>query len=73
MPDLSSTILLLLMFWCKYDSELGYIFLCNNCVILGAASSLKLGRLSIGSAKAALSGLDDLLSSTDGGKHDYDW
>ncbi|KAI6673341.1 hypothetical protein NL676_001247 [Syzygium grande] len=38
------------------------------------ASSIKLGRLSLGSAKVApRSGLDDLLSSTDGGKHDYDW
>uniref|UniRef100_A0A5B7AFL4 Putative GPI-anchored protein PB15E9.01c n=2 Tax=Davidia involucrata TaxID=16924 RepID=A0A5B7AFL4_DAVIN len=35
--------------------------------------SVKLGRLSAGSAKLARSGLDDLLSSTDGGKHDYDW
>ncbi|XP_073311763.1 uncharacterized protein [Primulina huaijiensis] len=34
--------------------------------------SLKLGRLSIGSAKQGKSGLDDLLSA-DGGKHDYDW
>ncbi|KAK3405030.1 hypothetical protein EUGRSUZ_K01295 [Eucalyptus grandis] len=38
------------------------------------ASSIKLGRLSVGSvAKVARSGLDDLLTSTDGGKHDYDW
>lgn len=35
--------------------------------------SVKLGRLSIGSAKLSRSGIDDLLSSTDGGKHDYDW
>ncbi|CAK9153783.1 unnamed protein product [Ilex paraguariensis] len=35
--------------------------------------SAKLGRLSVGSAKHAKSGLDDLLTSTDGGKHDYDW
>ncbi|GAY32313.1 hypothetical protein CUMW_001750 [Citrus unshiu] len=35
--------------------------------------SVKLGRLSVGSAKLAKSGVDDLLSSTDGGKHDYDW
>ncbi|KDP21847.1 hypothetical protein JCGZ_00634 [Jatropha curcas] len=35
--------------------------------------SVKLGRLSVGSAKLAKSGIDDLLSSTDGGKHDYDW
>ncbi|KAL2250293.1 proteoglycan 4 [Sesamum indicum] len=35
--------------------------------------SVKLGRLSIGSAKQGKSGLDDLLSSADGGKHDYDW
>ncbi|XP_073066476.1 uncharacterized protein [Primulina eburnea] len=33
---------------------------------------LKLGRLSIGSAKQGKSGLDDFLSA-DGGKHDYDW
>ncbi|XP_057513591.1 uncharacterized protein LOC130795481 [Actinidia eriantha] len=35
--------------------------------------SVKLGRLSVGSTKLARSGMDDLLSSTDGGKHDYDW
>lgn len=35
--------------------------------------SVKLGRLSVGSAKLVKSGIDDLLSSTDGGKHDYDW
>ncbi|GAB4856211.1 hypothetical protein Ancab_014136 [Ancistrocladus abbreviatus] len=35
--------------------------------------SLKLGKLSVGSAKVARSGLDDLLSSTEGGKNDYDW
>ncbi|KAG8500013.1 hypothetical protein CXB51_006474 [Gossypium anomalum] len=35
-------------------------------------SDVKLGRLSLGSAKVN-GGLDDLLSSTDGGKHDYDW
>ena len=35
--------------------------------------SVKLGRLSIGSAKVSRSGIDDLLSSTEGGKHDYDW
>ncbi|KAH6769383.1 serine/arginine repetitive matrix-like protein [Perilla frutescens var. frutescens] len=35
--------------------------------------SVKLGRLSLGSAKQGKSGLDDLLSSADGGKHDYDW
>uniref|UniRef100_A0A2P2JA79 Uncharacterized protein n=1 Tax=Rhizophora mucronata TaxID=61149 RepID=A0A2P2JA79_RHIMU len=36
--------------------------------------SVKLGRLSVGSAKAARSGnVEDLLSSADGGKHDYDW
>ncbi|XP_062072991.1 uncharacterized protein LOC133777431 isoform X2 [Humulus lupulus] len=35
--------------------------------------SVKLGKLSVGSAKVSRSGIDDLLSSTDGGKHDYDW
>ncbi|XAR55718.1 Non-specific serine/threonine protein kinase [Bertholletia excelsa] len=35
--------------------------------------SAKLGRLSVGPAKLARSGMDDLLSSTDAGKHDYDW
>ncbi|KAG6769664.1 hypothetical protein POTOM_025324 [Populus tomentosa] len=35
--------------------------------------SVKLGRLAVGSAKFARSGIDDLLSSTEGGKHDYDW
>jgi len=34
--------------------------------------SVKLGRLSVGSAKLVRSGIDDLLSS-EGGKHDYDW
>ncbi|KAJ8753928.1 hypothetical protein K2173_000182 [Erythroxylum novogranatense] len=33
----------------------------------------KLGRLSVGSAKLVRSGIDDLLQSTEGGKHDYDW
>ncbi|KAH1152437.1 hypothetical protein GLYMA_16G220600v4 [Glycine max] len=33
----------------------------------------KLGKLSFESAKLATSGIDDLLSSTEGGKHDYDW
>ncbi|KAL4021464.1 mucin-5AC [Cucumis melo var. makuwa] len=36
-------------------------------------ASVKLGRLSVGSVKLAKSGIDDLLSSTEGGKHDYDW
>ncbi|KAI4353578.1 hypothetical protein L6164_002516 [Bauhinia variegata] len=35
--------------------------------------SVKLGRISVGSAKQARNGIDDLLSSTEGGKHDYDW
>lgn len=35
--------------------------------------SVKLGRLSLGSARQGRSGLDDLLASADGGKHDYDW
>ncbi|XP_065852724.1 uncharacterized protein [Euphorbia lathyris] len=35
--------------------------------------SAKLGRLSVGSVKPAKSGIDDLLSSAGGGKHDYDW
>ncbi|KAJ4832544.1 hypothetical protein Tsubulata_000105 [Turnera subulata] len=35
--------------------------------------SVKLGRLSVGSAKLARNGIDDLLSSAEGGKHDYDW
>ncbi|XP_058075454.1 uncharacterized protein LOC131223901 isoform X2 [Magnolia sinica] len=34
---------------------------------------MKLGRISVGSAKLPRHGIDDLLSSTDGGKHDYDW
>ncbi|XP_027352258.1 mucin-5AC isoform X2 [Abrus precatorius] len=37
------------------------------------SSDVKLGRLSVGTAKPARSGIDDLLSSTEGGKHDYDW
>ncbi|BFG36632.1 hypothetical protein CerSpe_229070 [Prunus speciosa] len=35
--------------------------------------SVKLGRLSVGSAKVGRTGIDDLLSSAEGGKHDYDW
>ncbi|XP_047307232.1 putative GPI-anchored protein pfl2 [Impatiens glandulifera] len=35
--------------------------------------SVKLGRLSVGSVKLTRNGVDDILSSTDGGKHDYDW
>ncbi|GMH10055.1 hypothetical protein Nepgr_011896 [Nepenthes gracilis] len=35
--------------------------------------ALKLGKISVGSAKVARSGLEDLLASNDGGKHDYDW
>lgn len=42
-------------------------------LLLHFAVSVKLGRLSIGSTKPAKNGLDDLLSSSDGGKHDYDW
>lgn len=42
-------------------------------LLLLDAISVKLGRLSVGSAKLARSGIDDLLSSTEGGKHDYDW
>ncbi|KAK4773084.1 hypothetical protein SAY87_028103 [Trapa incisa] len=37
------------------------------------ASSMKMGRLSVASPKVARSGLNDLLSTTEGGKHDYDW
>lgn len=37
------------------------------------AVSVKLGRLSIGSVKQLKSGLEDLLASTEGEKHDYDW
>ncbi|XP_057548489.1 uncharacterized protein LOC130826891 [Amaranthus tricolor] len=36
--------------------------------------SMKLGKNSVGSVKLPVkNGLDDLLASTDGGKHDYDW
>lgn len=35
--------------------------------------SVKLGRLSIGSVKQVKSGLEDLMASTEGDKHDYDW
>ncbi|KAG5585780.1 hypothetical protein H5410_046214 [Solanum commersonii] len=35
--------------------------------------TVKLGRLSIGSVKQLKSGLEDLLASTEGEKHDYDW
>lgn len=35
--------------------------------------SVKLGRLSLGSAMVGKNGLEDLFSSSDEGKHDYDW
>ncbi|KEH23300.1 hypothetical protein MTR_7g073720 [Medicago truncatula] len=35
--------------------------------------SVKLGRLSVGGAKQARNGIEDMLSSVEGGKHDYDW
>lgn len=35
--------------------------------------SVKLGRLSVGGAKPARNGIEDMLSSIEGGKHDYDW
>lgn len=60
---------------CKQD-----IFICPCFVaflillnISLVAASAKLGMVSVGSAKLAKSGIDDLLSSIDGGKHDYDW
>ncbi|KAG9443252.1 hypothetical protein H6P81_014592 [Aristolochia fimbriata] len=34
---------------------------------------MKLGMISVGSTRPLRSGMDDLLSSTEGGKHDYDW
>uniref|UniRef100_A0A1D1Y156 Translation initiation factor IF-2 n=1 Tax=Anthurium amnicola TaxID=1678845 RepID=A0A1D1Y156_9ARAE len=34
---------------------------------------VNLGRISVGSAKLMRSGIDDLLSAADMGKHDYDW
>lgn len=39
------------------------------------AVSVKFGRLSVGlgSTKQGKNGLEDLLLSTEGGKHDYDW
>ncbi|KAI4341890.1 hypothetical protein MLD38_026561 [Melastoma candidum] len=37
------------------------------------APPLRLGRLSVGSAKLSLAGIDDPLFSAEGGKHDYDW
>ncbi|KAK7382886.1 hypothetical protein VNO80_02037 [Phaseolus coccineus] len=37
------------------------------------SSQGKPGKLSFESAKLATIGIDDLLSSTEGGKHDYDW
>ncbi|GFY82499.1 hypothetical protein Acr_02g0007390 [Actinidia rufa] len=50
-----------------YDSKMLLFFWIIQLV------SVKLGRLSVGSTKLARIGMDDLLSSTDGGKHDYDW
>lgn len=35
--------------------------------------SVKLARLSVGGAKQARNGIEDVLSYVDGGKHDYDW
>ncbi|KAL8141059.1 hypothetical protein V2J09_007080 [Rumex salicifolius] len=37
------------------------------------AASLRLGKISVGSVRSVKSGLDDLLTSADSGKHDYDW
>lgn len=34
---------------------------------------MKLGRLSVGGAKPARNGIEDMLASVEGGKHDYDW
>ncbi|XP_068668767.1 uncharacterized protein PB18E9.04c-like [Aristolochia californica] len=34
---------------------------------------MKLGMISVGSTRPLRSGMDDLLTSTEGGKHDYDW
>ncbi|XP_023756399.1 putative GPI-anchored protein pfl2 [Lactuca sativa] len=54
-------------------------FLSRNRRSLSVASSdesdlqMRLGRLSVGSTKTAKNVLDDLLSSNEGGKHDYDW
>ncbi|XP_051130640.1 uncharacterized protein LOC127251105 [Andrographis paniculata] len=36
-------------------------------------ASVNMGRLSMGSLKSGKTGLDDLLSSAEGGKNDYDW
>ncbi|KAF9680124.1 hypothetical protein SADUNF_Sadunf06G0088500 [Salix dunnii] len=55
------------------------LFSNNRCSLSVSSSdessdvSVKLGRLSVGSAKFPRSGIDDLLSTTEGGKHDYDW
>ncbi|KAL5058359.1 hypothetical protein RYX36_029963 [Vicia faba] len=35
--------------------------------------SVKLGRLSVGGAKPARNGIEDMMASVEGGKHDYDW
>jgi hypothetical protein len=35
--------------------------------------SVKLGRLSVGAAKPARNGIEDMMASVEGGKHDYDW
>ena len=50
-----------------------FIYLFYVLILIYAIVSVKLGRLSVGSAKVSRNGIDDLLSSTDGGKHDYDW
>lgn len=58
-----------------------FVFLRKRCRFLVDVSygkieytvSVKLGRVSVGSAELTRSGIDDLLSSNEGGKHDYDW
>ncbi|XVF84142.1 hypothetical protein PTKIN_Ptkin17bG0001900 [Pterospermum kingtungense] len=60
------------------DSDENLDLFSKNLRSLSVASSdescdVKLGRLSLGSAKVAKLGVDDLLLSSDGGKHDYDW
>lgn len=50
------------------------LVLIDRCLLLYVYSvQVRLGRLTSGSTKAAKNVLDDLLSSNEGGKHDYDW
>lgn len=64
----------------KFASSLSFYVLINSYIFfsflpgeLANLESVTLGEPSTRSAELGKSGLDNLLSSTDGGKYDYDW